>query len=122
MAPFWQAAREGRLVAPECTSCRRRHWGPEAACPYCGATWVWQPSPGRGALYSFSVVYRGATPEFEVPYVLALVDLDDGWTMKTNMPDLSEDDLYIGMRVQVQFCPIDDEFTLPLFAPDRSPA
>lgn len=117
-APFWDSARRGTLLVPECESCGRRHWDPEAACPYCGGAWRWETSPGTGNVYSFTVVSRGASPDFEVPYVLALVDLDDGWTIKTNLVDVAEADIAIGMRVRVAFQPLDDEITLPFFAPD----
>ena len=117
MRPFWEAARRGQLIAPECVACQRRHWEPEAVCPHCGQNWEWQDSPGLATLYSFSVIYRGATPEFEVPYVLALVDLDDGWTMRTNLTGVDEDAIDIGMRLQVRFYQLDEEIWLPLFEP-----
>ncbi len=121
-APFWEAAQKGVLTVPECGTCRRRHWDPEPVCPYCSGAWHWSTSPGTGVLYSFSVVSRGATPEFDVPYVLALVDLDDGWTFKTNLVDVDHGGICIGMRLQVVFRTVDDRFALPFFAPAPDPS
>jgi len=116
-APFWEAAASGVLVAPKCLVCGRRHWEPEAACPHCGGEWAWAPSPGEGTLYSYSVVHRPAAPDMEVPYVLALVDLDDGWTMKSNLVDVGQTAVAIGMRVKVRFVETEDHLVLPLFSP-----
>ena len=121
-APFWEAARNGVLAVPECGTCRRRHWDPEPVCPYCSGAWHWSTSPGTGVLYSFSVVRRGATPAFDVPYVLALVDLDDGWTFKTNLVDVDHDAIRIGMRLRVVFHEVDEQLTFPFFAPYPAPS
>src|SRR5690348_14708302 len=90
-APFWDAALRGELLVAECASCGRRYAPPEARCPYCREDWRWVRSPGTGSVYTYSVVYRAPSPEFAAPYVLAVVELDDGWMMTTNIVDCDPD-------------------------------
>jgi uncharacterized protein len=117
MAPFFAAAQRGELIVPECDSCHRRFFEPEAVCPRCLSAWHWESSPGIGTLYSFSIVHRGATPAFEVPYTLALIELDDDWMMLSNLVRCREDQTRIGMRVEVEFRSEPDGFALPYFRP-----
>jgi uncharacterized protein len=120
MAPFYDAAKRGELVVPECDACHQRHYEPEAVCPHCLSSWHWAKSDGTGTLYSFSVVHRGATPAFEVPYTLALIEMDDGWIMMSNLLGTDGMEPQIGMRVQVEFVGGDDGVTLPYFRPVAS--
>ncbi|HEV7801491.1 MAG TPA: OB-fold domain-containing protein, partial [Burkholderiales bacterium] len=80
-APYWSAANEGRLVLPRCTACSRWHFYPRALCPYCSSDKLeWQSASGRGEVYSYTVVHRAPSPAFaaEVPYVVAIVELEEG--------------------------------------------
>jgi uncharacterized OB-fold protein len=116
--PFWDGCRRGRLLIPECSRCGHRFFNPIPACPRCLATgWRWTPSTGRGTLYSFSVVHRPPDPSFPVPYVLAIVALDDGVKMMTNIIGCAPGDVRIGMPVQVEFQPVSDDISLPCFRP-----
>jgi uncharacterized OB-fold protein len=76
------------------------------------------PSPGTGTLYSFTEVHRPPSPDVDLPYVLAIVDLDDGWTMLTNVVDYTSGELRCGQRVRVHFLDIGNGAVLPCFAPD----
>jgi hypothetical protein len=117
-APFWEALREGRLAVPECGGCGRRFFVPEVLCPHCGAGgWAWAESAGTGTIYSMSVVHRAVDPAQPVPFVLAAVDLDDGWTMMTHIIDADPGSVRIGDRVVVRPTRLTDEITLPTFAP-----
>ncbi len=118
-APFWAAAAREELVVPTCDECGARFFVPEVVCPACFSdTWTWQASPGTGVIYSYSVVQRAADPAYagEVPYVLVVVDLDDGWSMLGRLVDVSLDAVAIGASVQVRFAAIDGR-TVPVFAP-----
>jgi uncharacterized OB-fold protein len=116
-APFWDAVRAGRLVVPECGPCGRRFFVPEVLCPHCGAReWSWQPSPGEGRIYSLSLVHQAVDPAQPTPFVLAAVDLDDGWTMLTQVVDTDPARVAIGDRVAFAPTPVNDEFSLPTFA------
>ncbi|MGQ0631203.1 MAG: Zn-ribbon domain-containing OB-fold protein [Sporichthyaceae bacterium] len=87
-APFWAAARSGVLVRPVCRDCGGSFFSPQIACPQClSENWAYERSSGRGTVYSVTVVHKAPSPEFEVPYVLAVVDLDEGWSMLANLVD-----------------------------------
>lgn len=115
---FWDAAREGRLLVQECNACGKKFFRPEIACPHCRAQdWRWVESSGRGKVYSFSVLHRAPSPAFKAPFIFAAIELDEGWTMFSNLIGIEIDDAAIGMPVQVTFHKMSDELTVPLFRP-----
>ena len=78
--PYWDGAREGRLMLPRCTACSRVHFYPRSICPNCGEMSIeWIVASGEGYLHSFAVQHRaaGAWAE-EVPFVTAFIDLKEG--------------------------------------------
>lgn len=108
--PFWEAAREGRLVVKACTACGRTHYPPRLACPHCWSDKLeWRDSPGLGTVHTFTIMRRAPTPAFasQVPYVVALVDLDPGSAggvrMMANIIGPDATDVAIGDRVAVCF-------------------
>jgi len=103
--PYWSAARDGRLVLQYCTACGRFTHFPADACAGCGDTahLGWREVGGRGRVYTFSVVHRSAVPGFEVPYVIAWIDLSEGPRVFGGVVGCSPDDVSIGMPVQVVF-------------------
>jgi uncharacterized protein len=110
---FWNAARERRFVVPTCEACGRAHWYPRAICPFCGSDRIaWRDSPGRGAIYSFSVMRRA-----KEPYAIAYVTLTEGPTMLTNIVDCDFDALAIGQPVSVVFQDTEDGPPVPMFRP-----
>jgi uncharacterized OB-fold protein len=123
-APFWAAAQEGRLVRPVCDRCGRSFFTPQVMCPFCGSgEWEYRTSTGRGRVYSHSVVFRGPDETWTVPYVLGIVDLDEGWRMLTRLvvdvPAAYVDASLAGTPVAVAF---EDETRpphrrLPVFVP-----
>ena len=116
--PFWSACSEHRLTVQQCAACGTRFFTPQPACTNCQSfAWTWVESPGVGTVYTFTVVHRAAGPGFEVPYVLAAVDLDDGWTILTHIVDCAPAEVAIGQRVAVRFVEISDALTLPCFTP-----
>lgn len=86
---FWAAATEHVLVRPVCRSCEASFFPPVIACPHClGEEWDYRASNGRGTIYSCSIVHKAPSPGFEVPFPLAIVDLDDeGWGLLTTIVD-----------------------------------
>src|SRR5947199_7447712 len=102
--PFWDAARAGRFILPQCNACGRHFFRPEVACTHCFATdWQWVEASGRGTLYSYSIVHRAPAPGFAVPLVLAIVDLDEGPAMMSNLVGCADGDIRIGMKLRVRF-------------------
>jgi uncharacterized OB-fold protein len=116
--PFWEACAGHRLTVPECQACGRRFFVPEVVCPAClSSQWEWADSAGLGTVYSLSVVYRTAHPNIDTPFILAIVDLDDGWSMLTNIVGCEPDSASIGMPVAVTFSEATRTGPLPCFAP-----
>ena len=116
---FWDAAARHELVAPECDACHRRFFTPQVACPFCGSeAWTYQPSVGTGTVYSATVVYRPPLPAFEAPYCLAIIDLDDGWSMLSRVVGCDPLAVTIGMRVTVTWDDVAPGVALPVFTPE----
>ncbi len=112
--PFWRAAAEGRLLLPRCRSCGRAHWYPRPFCPFCRSVDVeWEQASGKGVVYSFSVMRRA-----RAPYCVALVSLDEGPTLMTNLVDGTSAPPSIGQRVQVAFVVSTEGRRVPVFRPD----
>jgi uncharacterized protein len=117
--PFWEAAAQHRLVRPVCKKCGTNFFTPQIACPRCHSEdWSWEDSSGRGVIYSKSIVYKAPAPGFAVPYVLAIVALEEGWHMLTNIINCPPDQVQIGMRVRVTFQRPAGESSPPLFEPE----
>lgn len=106
------------LARPLCVHCDRSFFPPEVCCPGCLAEdWTWADSSGRGAVYSYTVCRRAPEPGFEAPYVLAIVDLEEGWSMLSNVVGCDVDAVQVGMPVAVTWLRLDDEIVLPVFEP-----
>ncbi|MFI8289382.1 Zn-ribbon domain-containing OB-fold protein [Streptomyces sp. NPDC085614] len=122
--PYWDAAAEGRLLLRRCAACGRAHHYPREFCPHCWSEDVaWEPAGGRATLYTWSVVHRNDLPPFgeRVPYVAAVVDLAEGPRMMTEVVGVAEDDLRIGMDLEVAFHARED-VAIPVFtAPGGRP-
>ena len=118
--PFWEAAREGRFLIKRCRDCGRAHYYPRPFCPKCWSSAVdWEDASGRASLYTWSVVHQNDLPPWpeRVPYVAAVVDLDEGPRVMTNVVECELERLTIDMALQVTFRPASDEVTVPVFRP-----
>ncbi len=114
--PFWQGCRAQELRYQRCAACGLANFPPTEHCRQCLSAEVqWQQSDGVGEIYSWTVVHRPVTPEFTPPYAPAIVTLDEGYQMLTNIIGIAPADLAIGMPVQVQFHEVGDDVTLPYF-------
>jgi uncharacterized OB-fold protein len=116
-APWWAACAERRLLVRRCASCGRAHFYPRPACPHCWSADVdWVEAGGHGTLYSFSVVRENDLPAYRdaVPYVVALVDLDEGARMMTTLVDSDPAAVRVGAAVEVVFVSR-GEWTFPAF-------
>ena len=118
--PFWDAARTGRLLIKRCLDCGHPFFYPRPFCPTCWSERVeWEEASGRASLYTWSVVHVNDLPPFDerVPYVAAVVDLDEGPRMMTNVVQCAFDELVAGMPLEAVYTPISDEITIPQFRP-----
>jgi uncharacterized OB-fold protein len=105
---FWEASALGRLVRPVCNDCGHNFFTPSVVCPEClSQDWTYQESHGRGVVYSHTTVFRGPDDSWPVPYVLAIIDMNEGWTMLSRLivdpPDESIPGSLIGMPVRATF-------------------
>ncbi|MGH9136941.1 MAG: Zn-ribbon domain-containing OB-fold protein [Acidimicrobiales bacterium] len=96
-AAYWEAARRHEFVLQRCDGCRRCVFYPRATCPHCGAVdLVWEPVSGQAAVYTFTTDRRARR-------VIAIVELEEGPRMTTNIVGCDPNDVYIGMPVEVGF-------------------
>ena len=117
--PFWEGCRRHELLLPRCRPCGDYFFYPRLLCPRClSKDLEWAKSTGRGKVYSFSVVHtRFFGQPWEVPYAVAIIQLDEGVRMLSNVVECSPDDVTVGMSVEVVFEDVTQEVTLPKFRP-----
>jgi uncharacterized OB-fold protein len=116
-APFWEGAKAHRLLLPRCNACGRFWFPPSRRCVHClSADFTWVESGGAGRIYSFVVFHRVYHPAFEqdVPYAVAIVELDEGPRLLANIVSPRPDDVRCDMRVRVVF-EERGEMTIPQF-------
>jgi uncharacterized OB-fold protein len=117
--PFFEGAREHRLMIQQCTTCETIMWPVKSRCSNClNPTVSWVQASGEGTLYSFALMHQ-VYPGFadEVPYNIAQVDLEEGLRITSNVIGCSNADLQIGMPLEVTFEDITNQVTLPKFKP-----
>jgi uncharacterized protein len=120
--PYWEGLRERRLMLPRCCHCGKAFLYPRVVCPFChGADIEWFQASGRGRLYAFEIAYQTINKAFKVapPYVLAMVELEEGPRLMSNLINVAADLAAVrcDMPVEVVFHRLTDEITLPLFQP-----
>jgi uncharacterized protein len=116
--PFWDAAGDHRLLIQQCESCGKPQFFPRAFCRHClSEDPRWKECGGAGAIYTFTVNYRAANGHMadQTPYVVAIVTLDEGVRMMTNIVDSALEDIRIGARVAVRWLDTPGQPTLPQF-------
>jgi uncharacterized OB-fold protein len=119
-APFWDATRDGRLMLQWCSSCEVAIFFPRAVCPRClGDTLQWRQASGQGRVYAVTVEHRAQDPRMtsRVPFAIALVDLDEGVRMMSNVVGCEPDDVVVGMPVALAWERLPDGRQLPQFTP-----
>ena len=118
--PFWDATREGRLVVQRCGACGRLRFPAASICDEClSEESAWVPVSGRGTVWSMCEFHRLYFKGFaeDIPYNVALVRLDEGPRMYTNIVGIPYADITIGMAVEAAFEPATDAVTLLKFRP-----
>ncbi|OBF89247.1 DNA-binding protein [Mycobacterium sp. 852002-51152_SCH6134967] len=115
---WWAAVQDRTLMINECGSCGRNSLYARPFCPYCWSEDVHlAPASGRSRLYTWSVIYQNAAPFDAVPYVVAMVDLEEGPRLMTQIVDCPVDQLCAGMELEIAFREDDDGFVVPVFRP-----
>lgn len=122
-APYWEATAQGRLLIKRCRACAEPYFYPRNHCPRCWSLDTeWIEASGRGAVYTFTIVYQNDLPPFRdrLPYVVAIVELEEGVRMTSNVEGCEPEDVRCGMPVRVSFREEErDEGSvhLPVFVP-----
>ena len=118
--PYWDNCRRGRLLIQKCDSCGEYQFYPRGICADCWSNDIqWITSSGKGTVWTFTVTYQNGTPGFaeDVPYVLALVELEEGVRMFTNIVECNPRSVTIGMPVEVTFSQATNQISVPYFKP-----
>ena len=117
---FWDALKEGKLLIQRCSGCATLRHPPRPMCPRCNSlAWDTIESSGRGEVYSFVLPRHPPWPWFEGTYIVALVELEEGTRIVSNLCDVDPDDVTIGMPVQAFIEHFDNGVSLPQFRPRR---
>ncbi len=118
--PFWNSCQQGRLLIQKCGRCGEHQFYPRGICANCWSNDIqWARSSGKGTVWTFTLTYQNRTPGFaeEVPYILALVELDEGVKMFTNIVECNPRNVKIGMPVEVTFVQATTQVAIPFFKP-----
>jgi uncharacterized OB-fold protein len=117
--PFWDATSAGKLLIQRCRACGRLQFYPRWFCARCAGDVDWIEAAGTGEVHSFTIVRQNGTPPFDalVPYVLAVIELDEGVRMMGNVAGVDVEDVSIGMPVEVTFVRETDDVVLPMWRP-----
>lgn len=119
-AAYWEAASKGRLIIQKCGDCGHFQFFPRGVCSHClSSTLDWKEASGRGKVHTFTISHRAPHPGFanKLPFVLAMVELEEGVRMMTNIVDCDPNTVRIDMPVKVVFEKLTDEIALPQFTP-----
>ncbi len=119
-AAYWEGCRKHQLLIQRCTQCGHYQFYPRIICTACMSDGIeWVQASGHGRVLSFTVIHRAVSAAYkaEVPYVLALIELDEGPTMMSNVVEIDAESVAIGLPVEVVFEEWSDEITIPKFRP-----
>lgn len=118
--PFWEGCRHHELRFQKCAACGHVRFPPSLVCPQClGRQVEWVVAVGTGKVYTFAVYHVAFHEAFrqDLPYVVAVVALDEGPRLLTNIVGCTPDQVRCDMPVVVAWRDVTDQISLPLFAP-----
>ena len=115
--PFWEGCAEGKLVLRKCGNCGKHHAPTRRACTCGSGELQWADASGRGKVYSFNVVHRAPDPAFkdELPYVIAIVELDEGVRLMSNLTGAAPEAVKVGAPVRAVFETVAEGIGVPKF-------
>jgi uncharacterized OB-fold protein len=125
--PYWDGLKEGKLMLPRCQACGQAFFYPRVMCPRCQSREItWFQASGRGKLHAFGIGHQAFNKAFKVgpPYVLAMIEVEEGPRMMSNLVNVAPDPKAIrcDMPVQVVFHKLTDSITVPLWEPAKGGA
>lgn len=118
--PYWNGLRSHKLIYQKCRTCGYEFAPYQTICRSCWSDDLEdRTSIGRGKVYTFSIVHRAPLPAFrpDVPYAVAIVELDEGFFLTTNLVGCPVDKIEIGMPVEIEYVDVTEQITLPKFKP-----
>ncbi|HBZ72180.1 MAG TPA: hypothetical protein DEP35_21590 [Deltaproteobacteria bacterium] len=120
---FFEAAARGELWYQRCPACGHAQFYPRALCTACGGNPVWATASGRGVVHSFTIVRQNGQPPFkdELPYAVAMIELEEGVRMMGNVTDCPVESVRIGMSVEAYAVECGDGLAVPFWRPAASP-
>ena len=119
-APYWGYARGHELRMQKCANCGYIRFPVSIVCPRCHSLEMeWTKLSGKGKVYSYVIYHQAYHPAYkdDIPYVVAIIQLDEGPRMESNITDCRLEDLRIGMPVELYFDDVTDDVSLPKFRP-----
>jgi uncharacterized OB-fold protein len=119
-APYWEYCRKHELRMQKCQQCGYIRFPASIVCPKCHSLEAaWTKLSGKGKVYSFIVYHQVYHPSYkdDIPYAVAIIQLDEGPRMESNIIGCKMEDIKIDMPVEVSFNDVTDEVTLPKFKP-----
>lgn len=115
-AEFYAWLARGELRLQRCDACGLWRHPPRYLCATCGSGEAsWEAVSGRGALFTWTVTHRPVDPAFEPPYVVAVVELEEGPRLVANLVRVELDELRLELPLVAELAPITDQVTLVQF-------
>ena len=115
---FWNALRDHKLLIQKCSECGALRNPPRPMCPNCTSLdWDTVESSGRGTVYSYVMPQHPPFPFMEYPYIVALIELEEGVRIVSNLCDIEPEDIETGLPVEVFYETFDDDLVLHQFRP-----
>jgi len=113
---FYAECAKGRLCFQRCRACGTWRHLPRHGCAACGSTdWEWAPSSGRGRVFSWTVTHQAPFPGLATPYVVAVVETDEGVRMAAGLRGVAPEALALDMAVEVEMVAVSDTAAVPFF-------
>ena len=115
---FWEGLKQGRLLTQACNICSQMNYPPMVMCSECGSfNFQWREIEGGGVLYSYVVTHQPIHPSLVdyTPFLTALIELDEGPRITSNIVNIQPEEAEIGMRLRLELFEVNPQITLPLF-------
>lgn len=115
-APYWQGCQQGELRLQQCGACQQFQFYPRIMCSRCQHQALgWKVASGRGRIASYTVVRRGVSEAYPTPYIVALIDLEEGPRMMSHIVGVDAESVVVGDHVRVGFEKWSDDISMPIF-------
>ena len=117
--PFWEGCNRQELLIQRCDDCGYHRFPPSILCPRCmSMKHKWVKASGRAKVYTWEITHQALYPAFDTPFNVAIVELEEGPRMHTNIVNCKNEDIYVDMSVELVFEKVEDQdWYLPKFKP-----